>query len=261
MGAVDEVFDRDLAAALDRGCCAPDVRPVHASRPRPRPDPAHAQGGSGRRPDPPAHGADGAAGHDHQAARRAGRGAHPRLRRRRRPSWATTASPARSAPRSTTRSSTASRAPGCCAEGDLHLDRLRCHRRRLARRRGDLGRSSAAATPAGPRTSTLIDATEDCDVGRHRRPAASGSRCTPWVRRSRTASSPSGERDGRDYGIVEDYVGHGIGTVDAHGPAGAQLPRPRQGPHGAFRCHGAPSSRWSPWARPRRGCSTTTGPS
>ena len=34
----------------------------------------------------------------------------------------------------------------------------------------------------------------------------------PWARPSRTASPPPAARRGREYGIVEDYVGHGIGT-------------------------------------------------
>jgi methionyl aminopeptidase len=33
----------------------------------------------------------------------------------------------------------------------------------------------------------------------------------------------------RGFGIVRQYVGHGIGTVDARGPAGAQLPEPPPG--------------------------------
>ena len=34
----------------------------------------------------------------------------------------------------------------------------------------------------------------------------------PWARPSRTASPRAVRRRGREYGIVEDYVGHGIGT-------------------------------------------------
>ena len=34
----------------------------------------------------------------------------------------------------------------------------------------------------------------------------------PWARPSRTASAPRAVRRGWEYGIVEDYVGHGIGT-------------------------------------------------
>ena len=70
----------------------------------------------------------------------------------------------------------------------------------------------------------------------------------------------AGERAGREYGIVEDYVGHGIGTAMHQDP---QVPNYRvrdRGPHRALgrdrghRADGHPR-------RPRRpGCSATSGP-
>ena len=41
---------------------------------------------------------------------------------------------------------------------------------------------------------------------------------------ARRRGPTSGLAADASYGIVEEYVGHGIGTRDAQGPAGAQLP-------------------------------------
>ena len=67
-------------------------------------------------------------------------------------------------------------------------------------------------------------------VARHRAPCASGDRLYD-VGAAVEDFVDGRRRPGRRpaYGIVEEYVGHGIGTLDARGPAGAQLPgaRPR----------------------------------
>ena len=61
-------------------------------------------------------------------------------------------------------------------------------------------------------------------VGRHRRARRRASRCTTSAPAVEDSIVASGERRRPRYGIVEDYVGHGIGTDDARGPAGAELP-------------------------------------
>ena len=169
-----------------------------------------------------------APGHDDERAGRARRGPHPRHRGRSRTSWATTASPARSARRSTTRSSTASRVRGCST-------------------RATSSRSTAAPIVEGwhgdaaftvivggreagrPEDLALIDATE----------AASGP------------GSPRCRSGGRLYDVgaaVEDshrgrrrarraHLRHRRRVrrprhrhPDAHGPPGPELPRARAGP-------------------------------
>ena len=44
------------------------------------------------------------------------------------------------------------------------------------------------------------------------RPCASVTASTRWARPSRRSIEAAAERDGRVYGVIEDYVGHGIGT-------------------------------------------------
>ena len=80
--------------------------------------------------------------------------------------------PARSAPRSTTRSCTASRPASVAARGRHHLARLRRDRRRLARRRGDHRRRSARSAPDD---RELIRGDRGVDVGRARRGARSAA--------------------------------------------------------------------------------------
>ena len=70
----------------------------------------------------------------------------------------------------------------------------------------------------------------------------------------------AGERDAREYGIVEDYVGHGIGTEMHQEPQVPELPGPRPRARRSARASPWRSSRWSPSARPRPACWATSGP-
>ena len=117
---------------------------------------------------------------------------------------ATTAFPATICARSTTRSCTASRARGCCSEGDIDLDRLRRDRRRLARRRR---RSRSRSARCARRAAELSEVTEDA-LWRGIAAVRLGGRLTDIGARGRESSV----RRSGGYGIVEEYVGHGIGT-------------------------------------------------
>ena len=69
--------------------------------------------------------------------------------------------------------------------------------------------------------------------------AGSATSPTPW----RPTSAAQG-----DYGILEDYVGHGIGTEMHHAAQRAQRRPPRPRPQAGRRASRSPSSRWSPSA-------------
>ena len=261
-----------------------DVRPPPARHQDPRPDPADAPGRAGRGGDPRAHARAHRRRHDDRRAGRHRRGAHPRLRARRRPSWATTASPGRSASASTTRSCTASRG--------------RAGWSRATWSPSTAGRSSTGgtATPRSPSSSAageagseddlaLIDATEDSmwagiaalagrraavrrgcrRRGRHRRRGRG-----PWHRlRHRRGLRRARHRD-----------------RDAPGPAGPELPGARPWAHGPVRADrgdradghprqrrdpdpgrrldrrrrrtvAAPRTGRTPWPSPRTGCGSS----
>ena len=113
-----------------------------------------------------------------------------------------------------------------------------------------------AGPPRGPRARR---GHRGQPVGRHRRPAG---RREPVCRRRGRRGQPhrGGERRGREYGIVEDYVGHGIGTSMHMDP---QVPNYRvsgKGPRSSTARRSA-SSRWWPSATRTTSCSTTSGPS
>ena len=68
---------------------------------------------------------------------------------------------------------------------------------------------------------------------------------------------------GGSWGIVEEYVGHGIGTEMHQDPQVHNYVGPRmgQGPGDRARASRSRSSRWSTSAGGTPGCSTTAGPS
>ena len=130
---------------------------------------------------------------------------HPAQRRDPELPRTTTASRPRSARRSTTRSCTASPATGCCSEGDLisidcgaiiegwHGDAAIT----VARRRG---------RPTSSQTLMRDVRGERCGAGLAA--ARLGGRLTDISHAIETYVRSQG-----DYGIVEDYVGHGIGSA------------------------------------------------
>ena len=145
-------------------------------------------------------------------------------------SWATTASPPRSAPRSTTRSCTASRRRhGVLREGDVisidcgaivdgwHGDAALT----VGGGRGQPGRGPRCSPRASGRSGTGLAAG---------RAGARLSDISHAVERTRARAGA--------YGIVEEYVGPRHRQRDAHGPAGAQL-RPAGPRAAARRGHGA----------------------
>ena len=126
----------------------------------------------------------------------------------------------RSAPRSTTRSCTASPARGCCRRR-RHLDRLRRDRRRLARRRGD-----HRAGRRGDRRGCPADRVTEESLWRGI--AAAPARRPADRHRPRRRGYVRGQGD---YGIVEEYGGHGIGTEMHQDPHVLNYGRP--GPRAA----------------------------
>ena len=96
-----------------------------------------------------------------------------------------------------------------------HGDAAFSRRRRRPRRR------------RGPDDLALVDATEDSHVARHRRARASGAPLFDVGAAVEDAIVAAGEAGGVDYGIVEDYVGHGIGTEMHQDPQVPELPRAR----------------------------------
>ena len=153
---------------------------------------------------------------------------------RRRPSWATTASPASLCRR--VNDEVVHGIPGSrvLVEGDLVSIDCGAIVDGLARRRGRLGRRRRPAGAARGRPGARSTRTEEslwagiaalrvgsplCDVG-----AA-----------VEDAVVAAGQARGADYGIVEDYVGHGIGTEMHQDPQvpNYRVARPRA--HGAVR--------------------------
>ena len=117
-----------------------------------------------------------------------------------------------------------------------HLHRLRRDRRRLARRRGDHG-GRRRRTRRGDRADARSPRRR-CGAGSPPPASAAGSPT------SRTPSRASLRSRGR-YGILEDYVGHGIGS-EMHQPPNVpnyRPPGPR--PEAGRRAWPWPSSRWS----------------
>ena len=175
------------------------------------------------------------------ASRRAA--ARPRSR-------ATAATRRRSASRSTTRSSTGSRRRSACSKpGDVVGLDLGRRRRRLLRGRRAHGRaSSAVAAPV----RELVEHDPRGAPRRHRGRASSAGASATSARRSR----PS--RRAGSYGVVREFVGHGIGTalheepqVPNYGPPGKREIDPR-GDDARDRAdvqpRGAPRSRPTPTA-------------
>ena len=122
------------------------------------------------------------------------------------------------------------------------LHRLRRHRRRLARRRRDHRRGRR-----GARRGHRADAGHrGGHVARHRRrpPRRPGHR--HLARGGVRTCAAQG-----DYGILEDYVGHGIGTEMHQPPNVPNFGRPGRGPEAGPRAWRSPSSRWSPSAARR----------
>lgn len=94
------------------------------------------------------------------------------------------------------------------APGRHRLRRLRGDRRRLARRLGRLVRPRRGrAARRGPRGGHAA-----CDVGGYRR-ARDEREALRRGCRDRGLGPGLGETDGVSYGIVEEYVGHGIGSA------------------------------------------------
>ena len=134
------------------------------------------------------------------------------------------------------------------------LDRLRRDRRRLARRRGRHRRGRRQVAP--PEPTGADRATEDVACGPGIAALRVGGRLYDIgaAVEDVVAAAPAAR-----YGIVEDYVGHGIGTEMHMDP---QVPNYRVPGRGPRLVRGWPwrSSRWSPSAAPRPGCWTTAGP-
>ena len=111
--------------------------------------------------------------------------------------------------------------PGA-ARGRPRLDRLRRDRRRLARRRGH-HRPGRRRSP--PSSTELMAVTEDALWTRlRRRPARRPAH------RHRPRRRDSYVRQRGDYGIVEEYVGHGIGTEMHQEPNVPNYGRAGRGP-------------------------------
>ena len=196
-------------------------------------------------------------GGDHGRPRRPRRGDDPRRRVPSRRSWATTASPAASAPRSTTEVVHGIPAPDHGAgRGRPALDRLRRDPRRLARRR----RGHRLGRRAGARRRRALRGVPRGDVGGDRRgPARRPPRRRLARRRGRGPSPPGPRRALRDRrGLRRPRHRH----RDAHGAAPAEPtaapasgPRLREGMVLADRADAHRGRR----GRPRS--STTSGPS
>ena len=76
---------------------------------------------------------------------------------------------------------------------------------------------SSRSTPVGRRTFGSSTSPRRRS-GRVSRRSPSAAACTRSARPSRRASRPASAADGREYGIIEEYVGHGS-AVHARGPA------------------------------------------
>ena len=111
------------------------------------------------------------------------------------------------------------------ARGRHHLDRLRRDRRGLARRLGHHGRRSARSRPERP---ALIESPSSrCGPGSPPRSSAAGSPTSATPSRARSAPT---RRGSAEYGIVEHYGGHGIGTEMHQEPHVLNYGRPGRGP-------------------------------
>ena len=135
--------------------------------------------------------------------------------------------------------------------GPGRLDRRRRHRRRLARRRRPdvLRRAPRRAAVRG-----LIDATRLAMMAGIAA-AVPGARIEDISAAVEDVATPAG------YGVIRQFVGHGIGRAMHEEP---QVPNYRVGrgrPSARARACAWPSSRCSPSARTTPGSSTTTGPS
>ena len=144
--------------------------------------------------------------------------------------------------------------------GRPRLHRLRGDRAGLARRRRGLLRRRRPATRA-PRTTWRWSTRPRTPCGPGSPRCGSGHRCSTWAPPSRTPIVAAGEARGVDYGIVEDYVGHGIGTEMHQDP---QVPNYRvrdRGPDGPVRAHRGDRADGDPGQRRDPASSPTTGPS
>ena len=191
------------------------------------------------------------------AARRGRRRGHRRPRTRRRRSSATTGTRRRSASRSTTRSCTASRAPGCWS-------RVTWCRSTAARSSTGWHGDSAITVVldgAAPEDVDLAATTERRHVGRHRRAGrrrAAGRRGGGGRgrRRRRRGGRPERRRAVRPRrGVRRARDRH----VDAPAAGRAELPQPRPRPAGAPGSVRRGRADGRPWAAVHRRSSTTTG--
>ena len=127
----------------------------------------------------------------------------------------------RSAPRSTTRSCTASRTPSAAGRGRQHL--LDCG----AILQGWHSDSAVTVTvgEVSPEDAALMERDRALDVGRAG--AGGGRRPADRHQRRRRAASVTAEGP---YGIVDHYGGHGIGTEMHQDPHVLNYGRPGRGP-------------------------------
>ena len=104
-----------------------------------------------------------------------------------------------------------------------HLHRLRRDRRRLARRRRDHGRRSARYSPERARADAGHRGGA-CGAASPPPGSAAGSPTSPTPSRRHVAQPRA------SYGILEDYVGHGIGSAMHQPPNVPNFGRPGRGP-------------------------------
>ena len=106
------------------------------------------------------------------------------------------------------------------ARGRHHLDRLRGHRRRLARRRR-LHRSASGEITA--EAQRLIEVTEAVAARRHRR------RWSPGNRIGDIGDAVQAVAEAAGFSVVREYVGHGIGRAMHEKPEVPNYGRPGKG--------------------------------
>ena len=145
--------------------------------------------------------------------------------------------PPRSASRSTTRSCTASRPQAAHPGRRRRQPRPRVHLQGLGRRLGAHRCVGDAATARGRSWSTSR-------AGRWRR----GSRGAPGNRLGDVGAAIETVVNEHGFGVVREYVGHGVGHADARGAAGAELRRGRApvcGSRRAWCCALEPMVTWA----------------
>ena len=101
-------------------------------------------------------------------------------------------------------------------------------------------RSPSPSATCRAEVAELMRVTEEAHVARASRPPGSAAGSPT----SRTPSRPHVRGQG-DYGILEDYIGHGIGSADAPAAQRAQLRPPGPRSQAGARAWPSRSSRWS----------------